>query len=561
MWCSTLSKRGFLHCSIFYSSWIDSLSSFRSCHLSYLFPPYPTYIDAPQHAPFQLLLADRLKVKPSVIVQACYISIGAIFGALLRMIIAQLFGEACRNPGTVGWLSAAAPLCVTADGTTTQQGGIVFADLPSNLLGSFLMGLFQDSIVLGLAVPMAVAWLSPFHPFQNANVLHTAFKTGFCGSLTTFSSWNSEMVVMIFSTGDRSRHTQLWSALFGYIIGMETSLGSFACGCSLARRLHRSVNPVLAAEKEANREKIAQGVHLNKDLPDFERRFLPGLKMEGVEGSAELYPLHHIDALVRWRDSTVEARRVGNPLLPALIEVENALLVLHRRIPPEAESIARAEGWEVDSLIEYASSKDADLGHLPSVSSATSLGGGANVNDGDEPRYLDLRLVATVLSALMLLLLLGLVLIQEESATAATNRTMIYGMLFAPTGALLRWHLSRWNGKCDFLSQDWRWLPVGTLFANVFGSALSITMVALEYRIDTGLNLMDIMITDFWGVGTIRAIKVGFAGCLTTVSTFVAEVSGFMHNHTDHGYPYILVTLVSSCVSSCLLYGIIVYLL
>ena len=131
--------------------------------------------------------------------QACYIGLGAIAGTLMRMIFAQLFGEACRNPGTVGWLSAAAPLCVTRDGTTTQQGGIVFADLPSNLLGSFLMGLFQDSTVLGLAVPMAVAWLGPHHSFQNAKILHTAFKTGFCGSLTTFSSWNSEMIVMIFS--------------------------------------------------------------------------------------------------------------------------------------------------------------------------------------------------------------------------------------------------------------------------------------------------------------------------------------------------------------------------
>jgi len=471
------------------------------------------------------------------------------------MVIAQLFGEACRNPGTVGWLSAAAPLCVTADGKTTQQGGIVFADLPSNLLGSFLMGIFQDSVVLGLAVPMSVAWLSPYHPFQNAKVLHTAFKTGFCGSLTTFSSWNTEMVVMIFSTGDNSRHTQLWSALFGYIIGMETSLGSFACGCSLARRFHRSVNPVLAAEKDAHREKIAQGVYLNKDLPDFERRFLPNLNMKTVDGSAELFPMDRIDALVRWRDSTVEARRVGNPLLPALIEVENALLVLHRRIPPEAESIARAEGWEVDSLIEYASTKEADFGQLPSVSSATSLGGDAIPSD--EPRYLTLPVAASLLSVLIFFLILGLVFVNGQTATAATDRTMMYGMLFAPTGALTRWHLSGWNGNCNFLPNDWRWLPFGTFAANVSGSAISIIAVALEYRFDTGYNNMDI--TNFWAVGTIRAIKVGFAGCLTTVSTFVAEVSGFMHGKTDHAYPYIFVTLVSSCVIASWLFGIIVY--
>ena len=87
----------------------------------------------------------------------CYISIFAILGAFLRIAIAQLFGEACANPGTVGWISAASPLCVTKDGTTLQEGGIVFADLPSNLLGSFIMGFFQNSVVLNLAIPMAVA--------------------------------------------------------------------------------------------------------------------------------------------------------------------------------------------------------------------------------------------------------------------------------------------------------------------------------------------------------------------------------------------------------------------
>lgn len=478
----------------------------------------------------------------------------------MRMIIAQLFGEACRNPGTVGWLSSAAPLCVTRDGTTTQQGGIVFADLPSNLLGSFLMGLFQDATVLGLAVPMSVAWLGPYHSFQNANVLHTAFKTGFCGSLTTFSSWNAEMVVMIFGT-DRSRRSQLWSALFGYIIGMETSLGSFACGCSLARRLHRVFNPILAAEKDANQEKIAQGVYLNKDLPDFERRYLHDLRMENIPGTAELYPTDRIDALTRWRTSTLEVRRVGHDLLPALVEVENALLVLHRRIPPEAESIARAHGWEVDALIEYVSNKERDFGHLPSVSSSTALGADKHPlhNLHQEPRYLRLPVACIILATVVLLLLMGLILINDQTATSVTNRTMVYGMLFAPSGALLRWKLSSWNGDATCLPAGWHWLPAGTYVANVFGSAVSISAVAIEYRLNTGYSNMDI--TNFWVVGTIRAIKVGFAGSLTTVSTFVAEVAGFMHGQTDHAYPYIIVTLCSSSFVGCVMYALIVFAL
>ena len=99
-------------------------------------------------------------------VQACYIALAAILGTLLRIIMAQLFGEHCANPGTIGWLAAAAPLCVTKDGDTLQEGGIVFSDLHANIFGSFVMGFLQSAAVLGLTVPMAVAWLSPNHPFQ-----------------------------------------------------------------------------------------------------------------------------------------------------------------------------------------------------------------------------------------------------------------------------------------------------------------------------------------------------------------------------------------------------------
>jgi hypothetical protein len=43
---------------------------------------------------------------------------------------------ACANPDSVGWLASTAPLCVTKDGSTRtqQQGGIVFADLPSKFV-------------------------------------------------------------------------------------------------------------------------------------------------------------------------------------------------------------------------------------------------------------------------------------------------------------------------------------------------------------------------------------------------------------------------------------------
>lgn len=72
--------------------------------------------------------------KNKEIVQGIYIGLFAILGTFLRVIVAQIFGEYCKNPDSIGWLKASAPLCVTQGGAT-EQGGIIFADLPANMLG------------------------------------------------------------------------------------------------------------------------------------------------------------------------------------------------------------------------------------------------------------------------------------------------------------------------------------------------------------------------------------------------------------------------------------------
>lgn len=150
------------------------------------------------------------------LVQGLCIGLFAILGTFLRMIVAQLFGEYCKNPDTIGWLAASAPLCVTASGTQ-EQGGIIFADLPANMFGSFIMGCFQSGTALGLALPLAVAWLKPDDAFQDMPILHKAITTGFCGSLTTFSGWNSAMVVLLFGTGD-NRPTHVFNAVCKYLM-------------------------------------------------------------------------------------------------------------------------------------------------------------------------------------------------------------------------------------------------------------------------------------------------------------------------------------------------------
>jgi fluoride ion exporter CrcB/FEX len=485
--------------------------------------------------------ADRRKT----LVQMCYLGIAAIFGTLLRMILAQLFGEECANPGTVGWLAASSPLCVTAAGETSQQGGIVFADLPANLLGSFIMGLLQDGKSLGLAVDAPIAWLSPTHAFQSHDIFHLAIKTGFCGSLTTFSSWNSEMVVMMVGEGATHMPSQVWKAMFGYIIGLETALGSYAFGRVVAWWLHSARNPLLAEESKAMKVRESHGVYIHKALPEFERRYLPDLPMAVVNE----VDLPNLEALKRWRASTKEARRVESGWLETLKEIETAVFIEQRPILPETEEVARKQNWDIDGLQEWVNNRPIVLQGKIAESPSGVL---KPLSEGDDFRWFTLPYAGSIVAVIFGILITLLIVLDVETAYEITDRTMVYVLFFSAPGALLRWKLSGLNGKLPV--DRWSWLPAGTLLANVLGACVSISMIAVEYQAELSNY------NGFWIIATVRAIKVGFSGCLTTVSTFVSEVHGMTQLKQDRGYKYILITLAASSLLSMLLFCVIVYI-
>jgi fluoride ion exporter CrcB/FEX len=77
-------------------------------------------------------------------------------------------------------------------------------------------------------------------------------------------------------------------------------------------------------------------------------------------------------------------------------------------------------------------------------------------------------------------------------------------------------------------------------------------MIGWEYNLEMGF------VSGFWGIATLRAIKIGFSGCLTTVSTLVAEVHTLTQIRQDRGYKYIVITLFLSCMLASILFVIIV---
>jgi len=459
-----------------------------------------------------------------VLINSAYMAVFAILGAAFRILFAQLFGDECANPGTVGWLAASSPLCVTADGQAVREGGIIFADLPANMIGSFIMGMMQTTAALGLPGSIPIAWTSVDSWFQGCDVIHLAIRTGFCGSLTTFSSWNSAMVVLLFGTGtDFTVVTQILRTLFGYIIGMETALGSFVFGKKVAEWFYRWKDPELAVEGTAASEKEKQGVYINPKLPTFERRFLPDLDIPGLDTGIEY---ERLDKLCKWRHSTENARRVGHGDLHHLNEIEETLLVQKDELPKMLEEVAIDRGWDLQSLLFW--TRGAEV----SVARPTPNNSFLFTNTWS----------IIIIFCVYLLLGTALVLIKHDQSTYdETYRTMVYSLLLAPLGALLRWYLSGFNGK-------WLWVPAGTLAANIIGSMVSITAISLEYVSP---------VKGFWRISTLRAIKVGFSGSLTTVSTFVAEVHGFSQERKtqDKSYLYIVSTLVSACAVASIIYA------
>jgi fluoride ion exporter CrcB/FEX len=136
----------------------------------------------------------KKEIKPSQdrqIIYIIYISAAAILGACLRVYMDRFFGGDCEDNSVDDFLTpVSSHICLTSSGRTLQTGGALFRDLPANILGSFIMGLVSSKAI-------RIPWLRKDHPLQKDDVYHVMISTGFCGSLTTFASWNTQMVAMM----------------------------------------------------------------------------------------------------------------------------------------------------------------------------------------------------------------------------------------------------------------------------------------------------------------------------------------------------------------------------
>lgn len=117
---------------------------------------------------------------------------------------------------------------------------------------------------------------------------------------------------------------------------------------------------------------------------------------------------------------------------------------------------------------------------------------------------------------------------------AKDQRDLAFACVFAPVGALTRWYLSFYNGRLPRF-------PIGTFIANIFGT---VVLAALSI-VQSGVYITPI------ACYVIDGLASGYCGCLTTISTFMVELTSLERKHS---YLYGLITIV---VSQCFMFIIL----
>ncbi|RWR74420.1 CrcB-like protein [Cinnamomum micranthum f. kanehirae] len=159
----------------------------------------------------------------------------------------------------------------------------------------------------------------------------------------------------------------------------------------------------------------------------------------------------------------------------------------------------------------------------------------------------DFKILRTAILLLLILLLsvlwaVGIALLKTGLEAQKTSAQLWLACIVGPPGVWLRWFLAGYNGRGFGRAGSMKWVPFGTLTANVLAAIIMAGLATIKKAVSTkGCDII------------INGIQLGFLGCLSTVSTFVAEVYAMnQSNHPWRAYAYTIVTILLSFVSGTL---------
>eukprot|EP01026_Neomeris_dumetosa_P045722 TRINITY_DN3875_c1_g1_i1.p2 TRINITY_DN3875_c1_g1~~TRINITY_DN3875_c1_g1_i1.p2 ORF type:complete len:166 (-),score=13.73 TRINITY_DN3875_c1_g1_i1:364-798(-) len=131
-----------------------------------------------------------------------------------------------------------------------------------------------------------------------------------------------------------------------------------------------------------------------------------------------------------------------------------------------------------------------------------------------------------------------------ENENDLRHRYYWFATIFAPFGCALRWKLSNYNFKLQQLP----WLPTGTFIANQLACIIDI--------------IIEVILLKVSGISTVTkaamfGIQTGFAGSLSTVSTWMMEIriAGKEIPNNYFSYWYIFLTVGTSIIFGLIIYG------
>ncbi|XP_024018119.1 uncharacterized protein LOC112090617 [Morus notabilis] len=153
------------------------------------------------------------------------------------------------------------------------------------------------------------------------------------------------------------------------------------------------------------------------------------------------------------------------------------------------------------------------------------------------------------------LLMLGLlwsmsgVLMREEFSSGSDEAQLWFGCIVGPLGVWTRWFLARLNG-CGLGNAGYlKWIPFGTLIANVSAACIMAALSTIRKAVNSKTS-------DTIVIGT----QLGFLGCLSTVSTFIAEFNAMRESkHPWRAYAYAIITICFSFALGTLIYSVPVW--
>ncbi|GKV37660.1 hypothetical protein SLEP1_g45659 [Rubroshorea leprosula] len=140
-------------------------------------------------------------------------------------------------------------------------------------------------------------------------------------------------------------------------------------------------------------------------------------------------------------------------------------------------------------------------------------------------------------------------LLRKEFKSTSTGPQLWLACLVGPVGVWIRWFLARLNGRGLGKAGILRWVPFGTLAANVSAACVMAALATLKKAVNTRTcNTV------------VDGIQLGFLGCLSTVSTFIAEFNAMRGSHQPwRAYAYALSTIGLSFVFGVLFYDLPVW--